>query len=102
MQNPASALIVSSPAQVITGSVLSSTVTVAVQVSENSPSLTVKVTCVTPKTYGPTGLTLKVNGSPFGSDDPLSKSDAEAIPWQFSLASIVIFLQTASGPVFFC
>ena len=83
--------------QIAFGGVASLTWMLAVQVLLKLPSLTVKTTLVLPKANGPAGATLKVNGSLFGSELPLLKSAATALPWQLASAVTVIFWQTAFG-----
>ena len=56
--------------QLMLGGVVSFTVTVAVQVLEAEPSLTVSVTVVFPLGYGPGGDCVTTIGSPSGSNDP--------------------------------
>lgn len=82
----------------ITGAVLSITVTVVTQLLlAPFESVTVKVTFVVPIVYGPIGYTLNEIASPLGSVDPLSKSAAVAIALQFSLAKNESGLQAATG-----
>src|SRR5512140_932310 len=70
---------VMSAGQVIAGGVLSTTVTVAVQLLEAPKlSVAVNVTLVAPREYGPAGSWPSVSASPSGSDDPLS-TDAAAV-----------------------
>jgi len=61
--------------KVMIGAMMSTTVTVAMQLLEPPlESVTVKVTLVEPILNGPAGFRLRVIASPSGSDDPLSTS----------------------------
>lgn len=63
----------------IVGGWLSTTVTVAAHELEAPlSSVTVRVTLVVPKPYGPAGVCTKVIGSPSGSKEPLF-TDADAV-----------------------
>src|SRR4051812_7185132 len=60
--------IVTAPGTVRVGGVTSRAVTFAVQVAVRRPSETVRVTGLTPGMKGPEALSMKVSGSPFGSE----------------------------------
>jgi len=81
------------------GGCWSTTVTVAVQELDNvSGSVTVRVTGVVPRGYGPPGDWLSVTGSPSASDEPLS-TEADAAEQRLGSVGTVVFLHSAVGGV---
>src|SRR5512132_462670 len=82
--------------QATTGGVLSTTVTVALQLSDSPcESVTMRVTGVVPSGYGPGGFWLTVSASPSGSDDPPS-IEAGAVQAPASALTVTEW-QTATG-----
>src|ERR1043166_7363767 len=87
-----------SAGQVMVGGELSTTVTVALHESD-APlmSVTVNVTVVTPRSYGPAGDWRSVMESPSGSNEP---SSMDVVAVHEGPAGTTTFVQTATGEWF--
>ena len=88
------------PLSVMTGGVVSTTVTVALETLDAPcESVTVRVTVVVPMEYGPAGICARVMASPLSASKEPSLMDAFAV--QVLSAATVTFFDLAVGGMFF-